>query len=102
MAARLVEARLLDGRYDSAYAAARAMGLPEGTYSGHENGNRGFDKDDALRYANFYKVNILWLLYAIGNPRDKIMDQRILALPPERRKAVDEFLSFQEGLSSQQ
>lgn len=96
MAKRLVQARELAG-LTSAAEAARVLDVPYGTYVGHENGSRGFDKDDARRYAMRYKVNLMWLLYGIGGPRDKSLDQRLLSLPPEKKKAVEDFIRFQES-----
>lgn len=67
---RLVEARkrLFP---DSAASAARAMGIKNvSTYNHHENGRRGLTRKTARRYADFFKVNVDWLLYSKG-PRDR-------------------------------
>jgi SOS-response transcriptional repressor LexA len=54
---KLIQARK-DAGYDTAADAARAMGVPEPTYSGHENGNRGFGRAKAVKYAKFFKVPV--------------------------------------------
>lgn len=55
--------------YKSAAAAARALGIPEATYYGHENGARGgFKIDDGVRYAKKFKINLEWLLTGEGDP----------------------------------
>ena len=90
---RLREARELAG-YESASVAADRLGVPKPTYIGHENGHRGFDVDAAIRYANAFKVNLLWLLRGIGDPRDVSIDQQIADLPPEKQQEVLRFLDF--------
>jgi SOS-response transcriptional repressor LexA len=52
--------------YASAADAARALDIPYGTYSGHENGSRGFKDDEADRYAKFFKVSVGWLIAGEG------------------------------------
>lgn len=67
--ARLKAARIA-ARYDSAPAAAAAMGIPEQTYMAHENGNRSFRRA-VERYAKFFRVAPEWLLFGNGQgPRD--------------------------------
>ncbi len=66
---RLIFARKLAG-YETATAAAAAMGVPEGTYLGHENGSRGIRKHVAERYAAFFKVKKGWMLTGEGEPRN--------------------------------
>lgn len=51
------------GSYQSAKAAAEAMGVPVATYVQHENGTRGFPASVAARYARFFRVKPEWLLY---------------------------------------
>ena len=41
--------------------AARAMGIEEPTYLGHENGSRGLSRA-AARYARFFGVSLDWLI----------------------------------------
>lgn len=51
--------------YETARAAATAIGVSGDTYSQHENGTRGF-KGRAERYARFFRVAPEWLLYGRG------------------------------------
>lgn len=48
--------------YASAAAAAEALGIPYGTYSGHENGGRSPKPRAIARYAKFFKVSVAWLM----------------------------------------
>ena len=63
-AARLKAARIA-ARFETAPAAADAMGIPQQTYMAHENGSRGFTKS-AERYAKMFKVTPQWLLFGAG------------------------------------
>lgn len=54
-------------RYPTAKEAAAAMGVPYGTYSGHEKGTRGYDSDDAIRYGKFFRKTPEWLLFGVGD-----------------------------------
>src|SRR6266850_4608554 len=51
--------------YASASDAARAMGVEEPTYLGHENGSRGLSRAGP-RYARFFRVSLDWLLAGRG------------------------------------
>jgi SOS-response transcriptional repressor LexA len=62
---RLIQARLSAG-YDSAAAAARALGVKEQTYYSHENGNSGLRPKVAEKYARKFKVSLEWLLTGRG------------------------------------
>lgn len=53
-------------RYRTAKEAAAAMGVPYGTYSGHEAGSRGFNEEDAERYAKFFRVSAEWIMFGRG------------------------------------
>jgi phage repressor protein C with HTH and peptisase S24 domain len=46
--------------------AARAMGVGEPTYLGHENGSRGLSRA-AARYARFFHVSLDWLIDGRGD-----------------------------------
>ena len=61
-AIRLRQARERAG-YDSAKAAAEAMGVSVATYIQHENGTRGIPASRAERYAKFFRVAPEWILY---------------------------------------
>lgn len=63
---RLKSARERAG-YQSAKAAAEAMGIPVATYIQHENGARGYPTDKAQRYARFFRVRPEWLIYGTSN-----------------------------------
>lgn len=75
---RLRQAR--EKLFPSAAAAALSMGIPVGTYAGHENGHRGFPKDRAPTYAKKFKVTEEWLLYGKGEQEafDPIPDEETL------------------------
>ena len=62
---RLKKAREVAG-FESAPAAARALGVNVTTYAHHENGTRGFKKDSAQQYARRFKVSAEWLLFGRG------------------------------------
>lgn len=64
-AARLRIARLRAG-YSTGKEAAEALGIPIGTYLGHENGSRGISAARAAQYAKRYKIAEQWLLYGVG------------------------------------
>lgn len=66
---RLRAARQAAG-FKSAMAAAERLGIPYGTYSGHENGGRGVRPQDIARYARAFKVSPSWLLTGMGEPND--------------------------------
>src|SRR5215813_10828586 len=51
--------------YGRASDAARAMGVEEPTYLGHENGSRGLSRA-AARYARFFHVSLDWLIEGRG------------------------------------
>lgn len=52
--------------YASATKAAEAMGIPYGTYAGHENGSRGIKLPEIARYAAFFRIPIIWLQFGTG------------------------------------
>jgi phage repressor protein C with HTH and peptisase S24 domain len=54
--------------YASASDAARAIGVEEPTYLGHENGSRGLSRAGA-RYARFFRVSLDWLIGGRGEYR---------------------------------
>jgi len=62
---RLTTARKEAG-YPTARAAAEALGVKEPTYIGHENGQRGFKRDSADRYARKFGISLEWLLTGKG------------------------------------
>lgn len=64
---RLRKARKQAG-HASAADAARALKIPYGTYSGHENSGRGIPRDQIVLYAKRFKVRGDWLLTGEGRP----------------------------------
>lgn len=73
---RLKDARIA-ARYASASEAARALGVKEPTYLGHENGSRSFNFDEAERYGRKFGVRAAWLMKG-EEPR-----QRRSVAPPQ-------------------
>jgi hypothetical protein len=63
--------------FDSAAAAASALGVKTPTYSSHENGWRGFGLAAAKRYAKKFNVNLEWLLTGDGSPRGGNAESKI-------------------------
>jgi phage repressor protein C with HTH and peptisase S24 domain len=63
---RLRAARIAAG-YDSAPAAAEALGVKAPTYMGHENGSRGF-ASSVDQYARRFGTTPEWLLWGRGSP----------------------------------
>lgn len=58
--------------FETAVAAAEALGVPASTYIGHENGSRGFPAKRAPQYARKFKVSEEWLLYGKGDQVDDL------------------------------
>ena len=66
---RLRHARKEAG-FETAAAAAAGLGVPYPTYAGHENGYKGaFRRDEAVKYAKKFRVNLDWLLTGRGPMR---------------------------------
>ncbi len=65
MCERLKVARERAG-YETAKEAAASLGVPISTYTGHENGSRGYTKNAAQRYGRKFKVAPEWLLFGTG------------------------------------
>src|SRR4051812_22393109 len=62
---RLRAARIRAG-IRSAADAARRLGVPYGTYTGHEAGSRGIKDAELRAYARAFKVPPAWLAYGEG------------------------------------
>jgi phage repressor protein C with HTH and peptisase S24 domain len=81
-------ARLRFAREQAGFAhasdAARAIGIEEPTYLGHENGSRGLSRA-AARYARFFGVSLDWLIDGRG-------DARFATAPHPAAAAPDAFL----------
>src|SRR5579862_8221131 len=92
---RLKEARIAAG-YETATAAAQAMGILVPTYVRHENGSNRMLRS-ASRYAVFFRVSLDWLLSGKGPMRPTGM----LAKSPEcdrlsdrHREALSDILQY--------
>lgn len=96
---RLKLARQL--RHKTATAAAEAIGVPYGTYSGHESGTRGFDEEDAKRYGKAYRVRPEWILLGEGpmEPGRKSIVDSFAPEDDERRATGDDRPDLQPGIA---
>jgi len=66
--------------FDTATEAARALGIAEPTYLGHENGSRGFRRV-AERYARRFGVSLEWLITGRTPPQAAVSEQqRVVSL----------------------
>lgn len=90
---RLIEAR--KERFDTAAEAARAMGVAEPTYAGHENGSRGIERA-YRRYAQFFGVNPTWLLTGEGAKYANVTRIRVDGFV----KAGGDVLSLEEDMKA--
>lgn len=106
MANRLRQAREAAGWADGT-TAARAIGVAPPTYLGHENGSRGY-RDKASRYADFFKVNLEWLLTGRGvmkratGPAGVTEEADMLHEPaPRLKRPREQFPSFERGNATQ-
>ena len=94
-AARLRQAREQAG-YETPTDAARAMGIVESTYLGHENTHRGFSLATGARYARFFRASFEWLM--LGEqpyPRDQEIAELIAQIDPD---AWEEILPLMKTL----
>jgi hypothetical protein len=93
---RLRKARRMAG-YKTMRQAAEAHGLDYPTYAGHENGHRGFSHV-APRYAQLFKVNLIWLMTGRGNPKTKPGHDPVVemfqALPPDKQAQIIDFMTY--------
>lgn len=95
-AGRLKRAR--EAHYETATAAAIAIGVPVGTYAGHENGHRDFGADAAELYARRFRVSPAWLMFGIepGSPALDEVERELLLkvsqMDPRRKAALAAFL----------
>ncbi|TPN43232.1 helix-turn-helix transcriptional regulator [Mesorhizobium sp. B1-1-7] len=93
---RLVAARKQAG-FETAVEAAEAVGVPYGTYSGHENGSSGFRRDKGEIYARKFKVRFEWLMLGTGPMVDLASKYRELlttfdSLPPDLQASYADVL----------
>lgn len=93
---RLQKARLHAG-FETATEAAEALGIPYGTYAGHENGSSGFRADKGEIYARRFKVRFEWLMRGTGPMVDLATKYREIlttfdSLPPELQESYADIL----------
>lgn len=93
---RLVAARK-HGGFDTAVEAADALGIPYGTYAGHENGSSGFRSDKGEIYAKKFKVRFEWLMRGTGPMIDLASKYREVlmaydSLPPDLQASYADVL----------
>lgn len=67
---RLMWARFNIAKFKNPRQAAIKNKFIEQTYYKHEKGERGFDLETAIQYADAYNVNVNWLYYGAGSPHD--------------------------------
>lgn len=72
-------------RYKTAREASEALGVPYGTYTGHEAGSRGF-AEDVERYARAFRVRAAWLAFEDGAMEPGVQEA---LLSPEDQEIVD-------------
>lgn len=77
--------RLKWSRETAGYAtpteAATAMGISLSTYYQNENGTREFGKKRAARFADFFRVDLTWLLTGKGAPRRRKSEAPASGIP---------------------
>lgn len=56
--------------FDTVSDAARSLGMKVPTYTHHENGNREFDRESALKYGRRFNVNPAWLMFGPPYPKN--------------------------------
>lgn len=94
-ASRLKEARIAAG-FDSASAAANAMGVGTSTYVQHENGGRGIPAGRALQYGRFFRVRPEWLLYGRGEKDVPAWEPQLTMLPVLARIQAGAWLALDD------
>lgn len=93
---RLVAARK-HAKFETAKEAADALGVPPGTYYGHENGSSGFRADKGELYARKFKVRFEWLMRGTGPMVDLATKYREIltvydSLPPDLQESYADVL----------
>jgi transcriptional regulator with XRE-family HTH domain len=97
-ASRLKAAREA-ANFESAKAAAEAMGVPVASYIQHENGSRGFKRDRAEQYARRFRTTPEWLLLGRGDAPEPSADPSADDLEQMIREAIDGVVTVQTRLS---
>jgi len=93
---RLKAARQKSG-YETAKAAAEAMGATVSTYIQHESGLRGYPSKTAARYAKFFRVAPEWLLYGRGPSEPVMAEPELQALPLVGQVRAGAWLALDES-----
>jgi hypothetical protein len=86
---RLREARERVG-FSSAAAAAKAIGVPIATYTGHEANHRGFPAKKAALYAKEFHVSVNWLLFGEDNTNEQKLRVPVTAIIDSGKSQVRE------------
>lgn len=99
-AGRLRQAR--ERRYGSVREAAEAIGVPAGTYGGHEAGTRGMKLEMLGFYAARFGVRLEWLVFGRGamlpSGNQAPIQTRYDKLPPGDQLEVERFIAYRESL----
>ncbi len=86
IALRLKEARVLSGL--SQIQAAEKLGLQRPSISEIESGKRKVSADELIRFANLYKVDMLWLLSQDNEDDLKFAARELNKLSQEDREKL--------------
>jgi DNA-binding XRE family transcriptional regulator len=82
-------------RFRTAAEAQRAIGVSYPTYAAHENGSREMSRKFAIRYANFFRIRLDWLLNGSGEPRATGGVQRLFdELPADMQAEALRYLEY--------
>lgn len=98
IAARLKQARIA-ANFETASAAADAMGVPVASYTQHENGSRGFKRDRAEKYARRFRTSVEWLIFGRGAAALPDPDPTEVELEQMLREAIDAVVTFDTKIS---
>jgi len=72
-----------------------ATAIAVSTYLGHENDSRTPERETALRYAQFYRISVDWLLTGRGSPKGRTPVQQIFDdLPTEAQQEAIRYLEY--------
>lgn len=83
--------------FRSAADAARRLGIPYGTYSGHESGLRGIKQDELSLYATTFQVPLAWLAFGHGGPDAAFETVPIVGLAGEYENGSVRFFKPRDG-----
>lgn len=86
--------------FETAIDACEAMHLVQPTYDSHENGGRAISVKSAIRYSDFYDINLDWLLKGVGPMRGRGHVSELAGLTPEAREQVRNLISLLRAQSA--